>query len=104
MNSKQCFDLQTVFLGLPLVIMIAWTLLRIFFYTQEEDPGTSTEVVIHAGHILINLFTCQAMRLVLSCPFLEERDTDFFVYKLPVFILLLVNTVFLLWIMMVQKS
>ena len=50
---------------------------------------------------MINLFNCQAMGIVLSCPFVEERDTDFFAYKLPVFMLLVVNTVFLLWIMLV---
>ena len=51
--------------------------------------------------VMINLFNYQAMGIVLSCPFVEEKDTDFFAYKLPVFILLVVNTVFLLWIMLV---
>ena len=84
------------------MIMIAWTLLRIFFDAQEENLGTSTGVGDTCRSYLLSiLFTCQAMRLVLSCPFVEERDTDFFVYKLPVFVLLVVNTVFLLWIMLV---
>ena len=68
---------------------------------RRRTLGLLQRWVIHAGHILSILFTCQAMRLVLSCPFVEERDTDFFVYKLPVFMLLVVNTVFLLWIMLV---
>jgi hypothetical protein len=39
---------------------------------------------------------------ILSCPFLTERDTDFYAYKLPVFFLLLLNTFFLVWIMLVR--
>ena len=42
------------------------------------------------------------MQTVLSCPFLEERDTDFYAYKIPVFILLVANTVFIAWIMLVN--
>ena len=41
------------------------------------------------------------MKTLLSCPFLEERDTDFYAYKIPVFILLVANTFFLFWIMLV---
>ena len=43
----------------------------------------------------------KAMKTLLSCPFLEERDTDFYAYKIPVFILLVANTFFLFWIMLV---
>ena len=51
-----------------------------------------------------NLFVLfQAMKTVLSCQFVKESDTDFYAYKIPAFILLLANTVFLLWIMLVQK-
>ena len=46
----------------------------------------------------------QVVSLVMSCPFMQERDTDFFAYKLPVFILLLVNSFFLVWIMVVSKD
>ena len=43
------------------------------------------------------------MKSVLSCPFLEERDVDFYAYKIPVFILLVANTFFLFWIMLVRN-
>ena len=39
---------------------------------------------------------------ILSCPFLTERDTDLYAYKLPVFFLLVLNTFFLVWIMLVR--
>ena len=41
------------------------------------------------------------MKIVLFCPFVEERDTDFYSYNIPVSIILIINTVFLMWIMLV---
>ena len=42
----------------------------------------------------------QVVSLVKSCPFItQESDTDFFAYKLPVFILLIINSCFLVWIL-----
>ena len=46
----------------------------------------------------------QVVSLVMSCPFMQESDTDFFAYKLPVFILLMVNSFFLVWIMVVSSN
>lgn len=46
----------------------------------------------------------QVVRQVMSCPFMQESDTDFFAYKLPVFILLVVNSFFLVWIMVVSNN
>ena len=43
------------------------------------------------------------MGLVLSCPFLQEQSTDFYAYKLPIFILLIANSFFLVWIMVVSR-
>ena len=48
--------------------------------------------------------TIQMLDTILSCPFLAERDTDFYAYKLPVFFLLVLNTFFLVWIMLVRKE
>ena len=42
------------------------------------------------------------MSSVLACPFLEESSTDFYAYKMPVFILLIANSFFLVWIMVVS--
>ena len=44
----------------------------------------------------------QVMGLVLSCPFLQEQSTDFYAYKLPIFVLLIANSFFLVWIMVVR--
>ena len=46
----------------------------------------------------------QVAMLVMSCPFLQESDTDFFAYKLPVFALLIANSFFLVWIMVVSSN
>lgn len=51
--------------------------------------------------ILMIIYT-QVMGLVLSCPFLQEQNTDFYAYKLPIFVLLLANSFFLVWIMVVR--
>ena len=51
--------------------------------------------------ILMIIYT-QVMGLVLSCPFLQEQSTDFYAYKLPIFVLLLANSFFLVWIMVVR--
>ena len=40
----------------------------------------------------------------MACPFLESDTTDLYVYKLPVFILLTINTFFLIWIMVIVVS
>ena len=37
-----------------------------------------------------------------KCPFIEETIVDLISYQLPIFILLSVNTVFLIWIMVVS--
>lgn len=74
--------------GVPFGIMMLWIFLRIFYDNQAEENAAGTE----------------AMKTVLSCPFVKESDTDFYAYKLPVFILLLANTVFLLWIMLIVVS
>ena len=50
-------------------------------------------------HLVSNLL--KVMERVLSCPYVEEHTVDFFVYKVPVMILLIGNTLFLIWIMLV---
>ena len=42
------------------------------------------------------------MSLVLGCPYLQEQNTDFYAYKLPIFVLLIANSFFLVWIMVVR--
>jgi hypothetical protein len=39
---------------------------------------------------------------VYDCPFLSEHPVDFLAYKMPVFTLLVCNTFFLVWIMVVS--
>ena len=38
---------------------------------------------------------------IINCPFFEDNEIDFFVYNIPVFLLLTCNTFFLVWIMLV---
>ena len=47
-------------------------------------------------------FSVKVMSLVLACPFLQEESIDLYAYKLPVFILLIANSFFLVWIMVVS--
>ena len=52
--------------------------------------------------LILMIINTQVMGLVLSCPFLQEQNTDFYAYKLPIFVLLLANSFFLVWIMVVR--
>merc|ERR1712224_119416 len=39
------------------------------------------------------------MGIVATCPYLQNSEQDIYIYKLPIFLLLLANTFFLIWIM-----
>lgn len=81
--------------GVPLLNMIVWCMLRVLSESSDEDSLFATEGIKTDSSV---------METVLLCPFLEERDIDFFAYKITVSILLLVNTFFLLWIMLIVVS
>ena len=56
----------------------------------EEENGSEEEKIILYYKII-------------NCPFFEDNEIDFFVYNIPVFILLTCNTFFLVWIMLVRE-
>ena len=88
--------------------MIVWSLLRILNESNSESSwlgtkeGVTTDSMVGPCVFMVSHSYCfQVMETVLLCPFLEERDEDFYAYKIPVSVLLLLNTFFLLWIMLV---
>jgi len=82
--------------GLPFANMIVWSLLRILNESSSESSWLGTKEGVTTDSMV--------METVLLCPFLEERDEDFYAYKIPVSVLLLLNTFFLLWIMLIVVS
>ena len=54
------------------------------------------------GVRVILIFNNMQDLAVYDCPFLSEHPVDFLAYKMPVFTLLVCNTFFLVWIMVVS--
>ena len=77
--------------------MLVWVGIRL-----EENSDTGADYTTEDGVEMTK--DEQVVTLVMSCPFMQDSDTDFFDYKLPVFILLLVNSFFLVWIMVVSSN
>ena len=77
--------------------MLVWGGIRL-----GENSDTDTDDTTEEGVEMTR--DQQVVSLVMACPFMQESDTDFFAYKLPVFILLLVNSFFLVWIMVVSSN
>jgi hypothetical protein len=63
--------------GGPVLNMAIWICLRILTYDQNLQDD-----------------------LIKGCPFIEKNEVDFFVCEVPIFLILLCNTFFLIWIMM----
>jgi len=82
--------------GCPLLNMIIWCVLRI----HNSENGSAR----HLQDEGLDSRESKVMSLVLACPFLEESSTDFYAYKMPVFILLIANSFFLVWIMVIVVS
>ena len=65
------------------------------------------DLVVYNCHMLQDLagYDCHMLQdlAVYDCPFLSEHPVDFLAYKMPVFTLLVCNTFFLVWIMVVSK-
>jgi len=101
--------------GCPLTMMTIWVLLRLFkgedkldllaklgFGQFESDLGHfESELGNSTEH---NQNRKRLAERVLRCPFIEESAADIYAYKLPVFILLVINTFFLVWIMVIVLS
>ena len=68
------------------------------------QKNAATETYDTTEHVVEMTRDEQVVSLVMSCPFMQESNIDFFAYKLPVFILLVVNSFFLVWIMVVSKN
>ena len=83
-------------LGAPLLNMGVWVLLKYKSHHQldpmEPEEETSEEEKMALYYKIIN------------CPFFEDNEIDFFVYNIPVFLLLTCNTFFLVCIMLVSLS
>merc|ERR1719495_2587164 len=79
--------------GIPLLNMIIWSLLKVLWPNKsEEDFDDQVEID-------------QELDDELSCPFFElDQETDFFFYKLPIIVLLGINSIFLIWIMVIVLS
>ena len=60
------------------------------------DYNTNDDTDLEHYHKLVSL--------VLSCPFMQEQTTDLYAYKIPVFVLLVANSFFLVWIMVVSGN
>jgi len=98
--------------GCPLTMMAIWVLLRLF---KGEEVNLMAKLArlgfgklesdLELGKLEPDLgnHTRLAAR-VLRCPFIEESEADVYAYKLPVFILLVINTFFLVWIMVIVLS
>ena len=67
--------------GCPVINMAIWILLRILLY----DPSNSND-------------------FIRNCPFFETNGVDFFVCEVPIIFILICNTFFLIWTMVVSKS
>jgi len=102
--------------GCPLTMMAIWVLLRLFkgeevnlvaklaklgFGQFESDLGPFESEL---GNETQNQNQKRLAERVLRCPFIEESAADIYAYKLPVFILLVINTFFLVWIMVIVLS
>ncbi|XP_023329104.1 diuretic hormone receptor isoform X2 [Eurytemora carolleeae] len=77
--------------GFPGLVIILWGLMRYYlpgFPQQDEEVQTSGK----EGHQVYN------------CPFYREHPVDFLAYSVPVFTLLICNTFFLVWIMVIVVS
>jgi hypothetical protein len=77
--------------------MLVWSGLRIY-YQEEGEQG------VQHGQDEQEQRDEVVMSLVLGCPFLQEQNTDFYAYKLPIFVLLIANSFFLVWIMVIVVS
>ena len=71
----------TYFTGGPLVNITIWIFLRIHFY----KPNNANDIIK-------------------DCPFFEVTQVDFFACEIPIFFILIINTFFLIWIMVVSFS
>ena len=83
--------------GTPLLNMGVWVLLKYQLHHQLDLLGPEEE----------NSEENRKMTLyykIIICPFFEDKEIDFFVYTIPVFLLLTCNTVFLVWIVLVSRS
>ena len=68
--------------------MLLWVFLQLWLVREEV-----------AGEEVVVTRAMRRMREVLACPFTEEAASDLYAYKLPIFVLLLLNSWFLLRIM-----
>ena len=80
-----------------------FTITRRQTYRMDRMREIKWWVVYGAFEFIVMFTPIQVMGLVLSCPFLQEQSTDFYAYKLPIFILLIANSFFLVWIMVVSR-
>ena len=65
-------------LGGPLINMAIWVGLRILTYDSNGNED-----------------------IIKNCPFIETNEVDFIVFEIPIFFILICNTFFLIWIMVV---
>jgi hypothetical protein len=75
--------------------MVVWLVLRLRGAVPPAVP--KTESGLHSRDVKV-------VNAVMSCPFLAESETDLYVYKIPVLCLLIINTFFLIWIMVIVVS
>jgi len=80
--------------GSPLLVMTAWCSLKVRGVAQ----GGGRVTAVLEG---LSERDREVWQLLGECAFIQEHEdgTDFYAYKLPVFILLSVNSFFLVWIM-----
>ena len=74
-SDFNCFLL----LGGPVLNLAIWVGLRILTY----DPNRSKDIIK-------------------DCPFFEKNEVDFYICEIPIFCILVCNSFFLIWIMVVN--
>jgi len=67
--------------GGPIFNMAIWVGLRIFTYNSNNSED-----------------------VIKNCPFFEKNEVDFFICEIPIFFILICNTFFLIWIMVIVVS
>eukprot|EP00090_Calanus_glacialis_P008808 TRINITY_DN17144_c0_g1_i1.p1 TRINITY_DN17144_c0_g1~~TRINITY_DN17144_c0_g1_i1.p1 ORF type:complete len:483 (-),score=95.59 TRINITY_DN17144_c0_g1_i1:231-1679(-) len=83
--------------GTPLLNMAAWVLLKHQSHHQLDSVGAEEDQSEQEKKMVLYY-------KIINCPFFEDNEIDFFVYNIPVFLLLTCNTFFLVWIMLIVVS
>ena len=77
--------------------MAAWVLLKHHSHHKMDSVGAEEDTSEQEKKMVLYY-------KIINCPFFEDNEIDFFVYNIPVFLLLTCNTFFLVWIMLVSWS